>query len=193
MNRTMLGFCLAAMLLTGCSDDTWQTRDISGLMPPLEFSLTDENGEHVQALHYQGKATLLFFGYTSCPDICPTTLARYAGLLRQLSASEQSDIQVLFVSVDPKRDTPERLKAYASAFGPQFVGLTGTQDELRALNKRYRVTYGYGEPDATGFYEVSHSAAMFGFTADGKPKVMMLASDSDEAVLADIHQLISGT
>ena len=181
----------ALALLAGCSgEQNWQTRDITGLMPPLQFTLTDENGTQVNAGDFDDKASLLFFGFTSCPDVCPTTLSRLAGLMEQMPAEEREQLQVLFVSVDPQRDSPQKLREYTDFFGPQFVGLTGTQEQLRALNKRYRVTYGYGEPDAEGFYPVSHSGAVFGFTRDGEVRVMMRESDPEVAALNDLRQLV---
>ena len=182
---------LTAFTLAACSEEPWQTRDISSLMPPLAFNLIDETGRTVTADNYRGKAALLFFGFTSCPDVCPTTLASLSGLLSQLPAAERERVRVLFVSVDPQRDTPGKLQEYTAYFGPQFVGLTGTQDQLRALNKRYRVTYGYGKPDENGFYAVSHSGAVFGFAPGGEVQVLMRESGAPEAMLADIRRLIN--
>lgn len=194
MNRTPRRILLALLLAVAaaaCQKAEWQTKDISGFMQPLAFRLTSETGDPVTAEDFGGKATLLYFGYSSCPDICPTTLARLAADIRTLKPARQERIQVLFVSVDPKRDDPARLRAYTDAFGPEFIGLTGTEAELRELAKRYRVTFGYGEPDADGNYIVSHSAAVFGFDASGKARIMIQQSDSPDAVSADLARLAS--
>lgn len=180
---------LATLLLVGCQEQSWQTKDISGLMPPLEFKLTDEDGRSVSAEDYLGKPTLLFFGFTNCPDICPTTLARLAAVSKQLDKELQKDLQVLFVSVDPARDDPETLRRYTDAFGPQFIGLTGSQAALDALTRRYRVTYGYGDKDASGNYEVSHSSAVFAFNRAGEVRLLIRDSDPIDAVAADLRQL----
>lgn len=188
--KYLSAFALATLaLLAACSEEPWQTRDIAGLMPPLTFILTDENGETVSAEKYTDKANLLFFGFTSCPDICPTTLARLSNLLEQLPPEQRDRIQVLFVSVDPGRDTPADLREYTDHFGPRFIGLTGTQEQLRALNKRYRVTYGYGQPDETGFYPVSHSSAVFGFAPGGEVRLLIRRDDSSEAIVSDLKRL----
>ncbi|WP_435103353.1 SCO family protein [Arhodomonas sp. AD133] len=189
--RVVIAALLGAMALAACSgDESWRTKDISGMMPPLEFQLRDENGERVQADAYDGTVNLLFFGYTFCPDVCPVTLARLSRILGELDEGEREQVRVLFVSVDPERDTPERLREYTSAFGEDFVGLTGTQDQLRRLNKRYRVTYGYGEPDDNGDYLVSHSAAVFVFNRNGKARLLVRDSDPVEDVVADLRQMI---
>lgn len=192
MRRRFLGSLLAAtvLFLVGCSGDSIETLDITGVMPDLEFNLTDENARAVTAEDYQGQAKLVFFGFTHCPDICPLTLARLGSLVRELSESDQENLDILFVSVDPDRDTPEQLANYTSAFGEVFTGLTGTPDQLRELSRRYRVTYSYDEPDAQGNYDVSHSSAVFGFNAAGKARILIRDSDSDEAVLNDIQLLV---
>lgn len=181
---------LFVVLLTACSEQTWQTRDISGLMPPLQFNLTSETGEEVDASRYEGKAILLFFGFVSCPDVCPTTLARLSSILDELPAGARDEIRVLFVSVDPQRDSPKDLAAYTDSFGDNFIGLTGTQAQLRTLNKRYRVTYGYGEEDDSGFYPVSHSGAVFGFAPDGEVRLLIRADDSRGAIVSDLKRLL---
>ncbi|MDZ7748625.1 MAG: SCO family protein [Halofilum sp. (in: g-proteobacteria)] len=102
---------------------------------------------------------LLFFGYTSCPDVCPMTLSRLSRVLDRLEPDERRQIRVLFVSVDPRRDPPARLREYTNAFGPRFVGLTADVSRLEKLTSRYYTTFSYGEPDAAGNYDVRHNAA----------------------------------
>lgn len=182
---------LVLLLLAGCSGQEWNSTDITGVMPDLDFTLIEESGNEVTAEEYDDKATLLFFGFTHCPDVCPLTLARLASELRQLSEQEREQIQVLFVSVDPDRDTPELLADYTSAFGPEFIGLTGTQAQLREITRRFRVTYSYAEPDEYGSYDVSHSSAVFGFNADGEAAILMRDDLAPEEQLSDIRQLIS--
>ncbi|WP_346840087.1 SCO family protein [Microbulbifer sp. SAOS-129_SWC] len=188
-------FSLFSLLLGGCGDRGWQTKDISGLMPPLEFKLTDENGRMVSAADYRGKPTLLFFGFTHCPKVCPTTLARLAGIARQLGDPEHkgapADLQVLFVSVDPARDDPISLRQYTDAFGPEFIGLTGSKTALTALTRRYRVTYGYGDKDADGNYAVSHASAVFAFDRAGNAQLLIRSGDPTAAVTADLRRLLA--
>lgn len=178
-------------LLSACGDEKiqWEGTDLSGVMPDLEFDLINEDGEAVTEADYIGQPTLLFFGFTNCPDICPGTLASLSRAIDRLQADEQDDYQVLFVSVDPQRDTPQRLRDYTSAFGPQFIGLTGTQRQLENLNKRLRATYGYGEVDENGFYNVSHSSAVYGFDAEGKTRVLIKSELPTDRISADLMRL----
>lgn len=182
---------IAASMLTGCGSSKlqWSTQDISGVMPDLKFDLTDGHGQPVQADAYAGKYKLLFFGYTHCPDICPATLAVLQAALHKVG-SRADDVKVLFVSVDPKRDTPQALTAYTSSFGPEIVGLTGTPDQLDALTKRYRVTYRYGKPDKAGNYLVYHSAAIFAFDPQGHVRLLMKYTDGVPAIAHDLKQLV---
>jgi len=188
--RKLLATMALALLVSGCGDEmTWQTRDISGLMPELEFRLTSENGEAVTADEYNGDVNLLFFGYTHCPDICPITLGRLRGVMEKLPEDVAERVRVLFVSVDPERDGPEELRSYTDQFGERFIGLTGSREQLDALTKRYRTTYGYGEPDDDGNYEVSHGSAVYAFDAGGEPRLLIRGSDDAQAVSDDLQQL----
>nr|WP_300309182.1 SCO family protein [Halomonas sp.] len=188
-----LCIALVSFWLVGCSDQSWQTTDISEMMPPLDFHLTDENGKQVDAEDFRGKTTLLFFGYTHCPDVCPITLARLATAFRQVDDKAREDIQVLFVSVDPTRDTPEIMKEYTEAFGPQFIGLTGSKSDIDAITNRYRVSYGYGEKDESGNYDVTHSSATFAFNRQGDAQLLIRDDDPMKAVVSDLEALAEGS
>lgn len=192
--RTHSVRCLIALalclLLAACSHEIgWKTKDITGLMPPLQFTLTEDGGATVHAKDFQGHVTLIYFGYTHCPDVCPTTLAKLAAAVNRLPESAAKDVRVLFVTVDPKRDSLERLRTYTTAFGPEFIGLRGNEEELTELTKRYRVTYGYGKPDASGNYEVSHSSAVFVFDRTGAARLMVRSADGVDAVATDLKRL----
>ena len=189
MKKT-LGVIVVALLLVGCSRQGWHTKSIAGLMPPLRFTLTEDTGTTVHASDFRGHLTLLYFGYTSCPDVCPATLAKLHAALGRLPNDEGANAQVLFVTVDPKRDTPAHLRKYTAHFGPQFIGLRASPEELTALTKRYRVTYGYGKPDADGDYEVSHSSAVFVFDPRGKARLIIRSGDGVDAVAADLKRLM---
>lgn len=178
-----------AMILAGCTGEDWRTQDVSDVLPPLDFQLVNESGKTVTEQDYAGKATLLFFGYTHCPDVCPTTLARLRAILQQLDSSLRDRIQVLFVSVDPKRDTSESLSIYTDAFGPEFIGLTGTKAQIDDIANRYRVSYSYDESDESGNYNVSHSSAVLAFDDQGHPTFMAIQSEPNEAVKADVTKL----
>lgn len=186
---------LIPMTLVGCSDPAHYTaHDISGLMPDLNFELTNENGERVDENDYaDARLTLLFFGYTYCPDVCPMTLARLSTALAGLNPDVRDATNVLFVSVDPKRDTPQRLKQYTAHFGPRFIGLTGTQAQLTQFTKAMRVTYGYGEPDASGFYRVSHSAGVFVFDKHGKVRLLIGQDETAAEITKDLQTVLAHT
>lgn len=189
MRYTLL--LLATLLVAGCSDPSWEAKDISGLMKPLEFNLVDENGQEVEGSDFRGKVTVVFFGFTHCPDICPTTLARFSRIVDAIEPEQRDDLRVLFVSVDPARDDPQTLREYTDAFGPEFVGLTGDREALDELTRRYRVTYGYGDKNEAGDYDVSHSSALFAFRRDGGAQLLIRDSDPTEAVIADIRRLLA--
>lgn len=182
---------LTTLLLVGCSDQSWRTTDVADIMPPLDFALVDENGDSVQAEEYLGKPTLVYFGYTYCPDVCPITLARLGDAIRKLDDETRDEIQVLFISVDPARDTPEVLKRYTDAFGPEFVGLSGNKAAIDAVTNRYRVAYEYGEENENGDYLVTHSSAVFAFDREGQAKFLVRDSHPITDVEADIKRLVA--
>ncbi len=180
-----------ALLLASCGGGgPWQLKDIKGVVPDLAFRLSDDSGREVSAADYRGGAVLLFFGYTNCPDVCPTTLVKLSAALEDLGPAAQK-VRVLFVTVDPKRDTLEVLRRYVRAFGKRITGLRGSAAELHALAKRYRISYSYGEPDAAGDYVVTHSSAVFVFDAEGKARLMVLPETGAKAITHDLERLLA--
>jgi protein SCO1/2 len=179
-----------SVLLAGCGDRSWNGKDISHLMPPLEFELTDETGAVVGQSVFDGRPVAIYFGFTHCPDVCPMTLAKLAAAARRLPPDQRERLQLAFVSVDPDRDTPARLGEYTDAFSEAMLGLTGTQRQLQELTRRYRITYGYEEPDADGNYEVSHSSAIFVFNEALEAELMLLDSMLIDEMKADLERLL---
>lgn len=159
-------------------------------MPDLEFSLTGPQGEVIEASSLRGKPVLIFFGFTNCPEVCPTTLARLKVTMKNLGA-EAEGIQVVFVSVDPDRDSAEVMKRYTASFGPWLLGLTGSQEALTTLRESYGVYAAMESSDAKGTYNVMHSAAVFAFDKDGQAKLLISDLSDNTAVVADLKQLIS--
>ena len=179
------------VMLGGCfgDDENWNGKDISGLMPELAFELTGTSGETVTASQTDGNIRLLFFGFTSCPDICPATLQKLSRAVKDLPEALRADTRIVFVSVDPQRDTPERIDSYVSFFSDRAIGLTGKEPALRELSKRYRTTFGYDEPDAEGNYNVSHSGAVYVFDREGKARLLIRPELSVEDIRTDLVAL----
>jgi len=185
---------VAGLSLVGCQRHEqpvpWELTDISGHMPDLAFQLTDDTGKAVTAADYRGKVTLLYFGYTHCPDVCPLTLAHLHVVLQRLGQLADG-VRILFVSVDPARDTPAVLHQYVTAFDPHAVGLTGSPSDIEALTKRYRAAF-TREPDkGTGGYDVSHSSGIYIFDATGKARLLATPSDPQDKLVHDLHLLLS--
>lgn len=182
---------IAVSALSACSGkEPWRTHNIARLVPDLAVALADDRGRNVSEQDYRGKVALLFFGYTHCPDVCRTTLAELAQTLRA-SGGGRDDARVLFVTVDPARDSTEVMHEYVKAFGPQFVGLRGDAAAIDALARRYRVTYTLGKPDAQGNYEVTHSSAVFVFDREGHARLLFTEKDAPDAMAQDLRRLLA--
>lgn len=191
----LLSVLAVATVITACSDSDiqWHGKDISGLMPDLAFELTNSHGETVTADDYQEEVRLLFFGFTSCPDVCPATLAKLNKAIKSLPEPLQAEVTPLFVSVDPDRDTPEKIETYVDFFGEQTVGLTGNEAALRRLAKRYRTTFGYDEPDERGNYAVSHSSAVYVFDQQGQARLLFQSGLPAEQIADDLQRLLDSS
>ncbi len=182
---------LVVIELAACtrSEPPFQLQNITGLMPQLEFTLTDQDNRVVTAENFRGEVVLLYFGYTQCPDACPATLAMLQQALRTLGPAA-ANVRVLFVSVDPQRDTQAVLKRYVGYFGPQFVGLSADDKVLNALTHRYRVAYHREKPDAHGYYAVDHSSAVFIFDRTGDARLLAGSTSGAGAVASDLRRLL---
>ena len=179
-----------AIFLQSCSEPHhWHASDVTGMMPDLEFNLTGPDGEAVTAQSLKGKPLLLFFGFTNCPHICPTTLTRLSMVMKKLG-TQADDIQIALVSVDPDRDTPEVMKIYTASFGPWLLGLTGTEQALTRLRKSYGVYAAMESSDSEGTYNVMHSTAIFAFDTTGRIRLLISDVDDIDAVVSDLKQLI---
>ncbi|MDE2398888.1 MAG: SCO family protein [Burkholderiales bacterium] len=182
----------AAFVLAGCSRrQSWELQNVSAVLPDLQFDLRDDRGREVDATTYAGHAVLLYFGYTHCPDVCPATLATLAAAVAA-QGEHADEVRILFVSLDPRRDTPALLHEYVRAFSPQAVGLGGSLAQVQAVAKRYHVAFNYGAADARGDYAVTHSAAVYVFGRDGRG--MLIGSDKTPAAAIehDLRQLLAG-
>jgi protein SCO1/2 len=166
--------------------------DITGAGYGRDFHLTDFNGQPRALADFKGKVVLLFFGYVQCPDVCPTTMADLAQVKRKLGA-DGDKLQVLFVSVDPERDTPEVLRAYMEAFDPGFLGLyAGSPDKLAALAREFKVIYKKVEGKTPSSYSVDHTAASFIFDPQGRLRLYARYGMPADDLAADIRRLLQG-
>lgn len=130
------------------------------------FKLVDSSGKTVTEQDYLGKWLLVYFGYTHCPDVCPTTLAAVSAALGELPPADRSKVKALFITVDPERDTPKVMADYVAGFGNDLVGLSGSQDEIDAAMKAYRV-YAKKHPEKDGGYSMDHSSIVYVMDPDG--------------------------
>jgi protein SCO1 len=189
----LLMLAAGALILAGCHRDDgvqWQLTNVSGHMPDLDFQLVDDHGKNVTGQDYRGKVVLLYFGYTHCPDVCPLTLAQLHVVMQRLGPLADG-ARILFVSVDPARDTPDVMHAYVNAFDPRAIGLSGTPRNVEALSKRYRSAF-TREPDrADGQYEVTHSSAIYVFDGSGKARLLATPNNSQDDMVHDLHLLLS--
>jgi protein SCO1/2 len=185
---------LAALAACGGAPK-WHGIDVSGASPSLAFGMARApDGKDVTEADYRGRVVMLYLGYTFCPDVCPTTLANIAEILTLLGP-DAAHVSVLFVTVDPNRDTVPVLGEYVQNFAPQIVGLRGTPDQLAALARRYRLVYSV-TPDSPGHpYEVTHSAAIYVFDGSGAAQFLVptLASTTPDVdgTTVDLKRLIA--
>jgi protein SCO1/2 len=190
---------LCVTLLCGLGDSVpWHTSiDVSGNELPLEFRMTRaSDGKEVSEADYRGRVVMLYFGYTNCPDLCPMTHLNVAAALKGLGADARR-VQVLFVAVDPERDTLAVLEKYVKSFGPQVDGLRGTQEELAALAGRYHAGYSVKPATKDHPYEVSHSAVIYVFDATGAARLLIPSLSTGKPDIAgttsDLKRLVDGT
>jgi protein SCO1/2 len=196
--RALLGAVgIALALVAACGDGgQWHATDVSGNVPPLALEMTRAaDGREVTAADYRGKIVLLYFGYTNCPDECPTTLANVARVLDRLGTAA-GQVRMLFVTVDPERDTAPVLAAYVRNFAPQIEGLRGTPDALAILARRYRVVYSVRPASASDAYAVTHSAGTYIFDRGGAARLIVGTLEEARPDIAgttdDLRRLIAG-
>lgn len=183
---------VAVLFLAGCHREgalPWRLTNVSGHMPGLEFQLTDDAGKPVTGEDYRGKVVLLYFGYTHCPDVCPLTLAHLHAVLQRVGPSADG-ARILFVSVDPARDTPAIMHAYVNAFDKRAVGLTGTPRAIEALSKRYRSAFTREPGTGDGQYEVSHSSAIYLFDRQGRARLLATPATPQDDLVHDLYLLL---
>jgi protein SCO1/2 len=188
--RAALVVVLVALLAAcGRQGAQFQGSDVSGSTFGREFTLTDPAGKARTLADFSGKAVVVFFGYTQCPDVCPTTLAMLAEVMKRLGP-DADRVQVVFVTVDPERDTPELLAQYVPAFDARFLGLRGDADATARTAKEFKVIY-QKQPGATpGSYSMDHSAGLYLFDPQGRLRVYIGHNQAADVVAHDLRELL---
>ena len=181
----------ATGLFASCTESKPQfgAVDITGADYAKDFQLTDHNGQPRSLKDFAGKVVVLFFGYTQCPDVCPTTMAELAEVKKQLG-KDGDRLQVLFVTVDPDRDTPQVLKGYMANFDPSFIALRGTPEQLSAMAKDYKVYYKKTEGKTPSSYTMDHSAASYVYDPQGRLRLYTRYGSGPQALVSDIQLLL---
>ncbi len=191
--RSVLLSLAAAGLLSACSQNKPQfsSIDMTGADYAKDFQLPDQDGKPRSLKDFQGKVVVLFFGYTQCPDVCPTTMTELAQV-RKLLGPDGEKVQGLFVTVDPERDTPEVLKAYMANFDPSFIALRGSPEQLAAMAKDYKVFFKKSEGKTPTSYAMDHSAASYVYDTKGQLRLYTRYGTGAPALAADIKLLLQG-
>lgn len=188
--RASIAACLLALTLAACSERP--EPPLAGARIGGEFDLVDKTGKAVHWRDFNGKYRIIYFGYTYCPDACPTDVSvmmRGFALFAKDNPSKAAEVQPIFVSVDPARDTPPRVGEFAAAFSPRLLGLTGSEDAVSRAAKAFAVYYAKGE-DTPGGYLVDHTRIAYLMDRDGKPLAVLATDKGPEAVAADLDQWV---
>lgn len=182
---------LFGLNLSGCTEakPSFHAVDLTGADYARDFALKDADGRRRTLADFRGKVVVLFFGYAQCPDVCPTTMTEMAQVKQQLGP-DGDKLQLLFVTVDPARDTPEVMKAYMGAFDPSFVALIPTPEQLPALAKDFKVYYKKVEGKTPTSYSMDHSAASFIYDRQGRLRLYARYGGGVAPMVADIKALL---
>jgi len=197
MKKVLALALIAVSLLAACGEKkaeapklAFQSTDLTGASFAKDFALTDHTGKPRTMADFKGKVVVMFFGYTQCPDVCPTTMAEMSEVMKQLGP-QADQVQVLFVTVDPERDTQELLAQYVPAFDKRFIGLYGTQEQTAAVGKEFKVIYAKVPGSSKDNYTVDHSAASYVFDKQGKLRLLIRSGQPAAAAVHDIKLLLS--
>lgn len=186
------GLTVMALTLSGCSEApvAFKGIDITGADYAQGFSLTDHNGQARTLADFKGQAVVVFFGFTQCPDVCPTSMSELAQA-KQLLGEQGSRLQGLFISIDPERDTPVIMKEYMASFDPSFLALYAKPDELPALAKSFKVYYKKVDGPTPTSYTMDHSAGSYVFDPQGRIRIYHRYGSGAPALASDVKALLA--
>ena len=189
--RAILAVIAAAMLLAACSPEapTFKGADITGASFGRELALADHHGKARTLADFRGKAVVIFFGFTQCPDVCPTALSTLAEAMRRLGP-DAARVQVLFVTIDPERDTAELLSRYVPVFDPSFLGLRGDAEATARVAKEFKILYQKVPGQTPDTYTMDHSAGLYLLDPQGRLRVFESHGQGAEAIAHDLAQLL---
>ena len=190
----LFALLVGSTLIAGCTPDgpKFQSSDVTGATFGRDFNLIDATGKPRTLADYRGKAVVIFFGYTQCPDVCPTTLAELAEVMKKLGP-DADRVQVLFVTIDPERDTRELLAQYVPAFDPRFMGLYGDAAATARTAKEFKIIY-QKQPGATpGSYTMDHSAGTYIFDPQGRLRLYVSYGQGPEVFAHDLRELLKAS
>ncbi len=191
--RFLLAMCVVVLGLSACGDKApvaFTNTDVTGLAYGKDFSLPDHNGKLRTLADFKGKAVVVFFGFTQCPDVCPTTMLEMANVMKELGA-DADKVQVLFITLDPERDTAELLKQYAPAFDPRFLGLRGDLAETEKTAKEFKVFYQKVPGKTPGSYTIDHTAGSYVFDTQGRIRLFIRHGQGTETIVHDLKILLA--
>ena len=188
MLRSLIALvCLS--VLVACSPPPFKSTDITGADFLLPLKLTDHNGKLRTMSDFKGKVVMLFFGYTHCPDVCPTTMSDLKKTM-QLLGDKANEVQVLFVTLDPARDTPEVLAQFVPSFDKRFIGLRGSLQETAETMANFKIFYAKVEGTTKGDYTIDHSSGMYAFDKEGKIRLYIAYATKPADMASDIEKLL---
>ena len=189
VHRVLTGVLLIGLMTACTQKQAFTNTDITGLDFAQNFSLTDHNGKPRMLADFKGKAVLVFFGYTQCPDVCPTTMAEMATVMQQLGP--QADrLQVLFITLDPARDTPALLAQYVPAFDKRFLGLYGDAAATAKVAKDFKIFFQKVPGRNPGSYTIDHTAGSYLFDPQGRVRVFVRHDQGAAPIVHDVKLLL---
>jgi protein SCO1 len=185
--------CLILFLSAGCGDkqvEAFNNTDITGLEYARDFRLIDHTGKLRTLADFKGKAVVAFFGYTQCPDVCPTTMAEMANVMKTLGPLAEK-VQVLFITVDPEKDTLAVLSKYVPAFDTRFLGLTGDKEAIERVAKEFKVFYQKVPGKVAGSYTIDHTASSYAFDPQGHVRIFIRHGQGADPIVHDLKLLLA--